>query len=236
MQEEVNKHTRKIFKEIKNKKHSFTEKLKEVAIEILIIVFAVTLSIWLHNRAEHRHEQKQVRLFLTGLRDDLQKDLELLETNRSILARVGSDFGFLLNLIQKKQLSTQTDSALLHKTRYEIVETHLNVGRYEGFKSSGKLETIETDSLKEKILVFYQQTLPDLLAGENFNNSLQIKLLDSELDKSDTDSKRKILESPKIGGMIHLLVYNSEVALKDYSNTISDAKELIAVIDKELRR
>jgi len=31
------------------------------------------------------------------------------------------------------------------------------MGRYEGFKSSGKLETIEDDSLKQKILSYYQQ-------------------------------------------------------------------------------
>jgi hypothetical protein len=235
MQEEVNKHTRKIFKEIKNKEHSFGEKLKEVTIEILIIVFAVTLSIWLHSWSEHRHEQKQVKKFLTGLREDLKKDIVLLEENKAILARVDSDFEFLYDLIIKKQLDTQTDSVLYSKTRYQILETHLNVGRFEGFKSSGKLETIETDSLKEKILVFYQQTLPDLLAGEVFNNSLQMKILDTELDESDSQSKKKILSSQKVGALIHLLIYNSDIALNDYSNTIAGAKELINDIDKELK-
>jgi hypothetical protein len=50
MQDEVTKHTRKIFKTIKNPSHTFSEKLKEIVVEILIIVFAVTLSIWLHKK------------------------------------------------------------------------------------------------------------------------------------------------------------------------------------------
>lgn len=35
MQEEITKHTKKIYREVKNKKHSTAEKIKEVAIEIL---------------------------------------------------------------------------------------------------------------------------------------------------------------------------------------------------------
>lgn len=49
MQDKILKHTEKIYNEIKIQKHSFGEKAKEIIIEILIIVFAVTLSIWLHS-------------------------------------------------------------------------------------------------------------------------------------------------------------------------------------------
>jgi len=51
MQEEVAKHTEKIYKTIKSREHSLAEKFKEIVIEILIIVFAVTLSIWLSRSA-----------------------------------------------------------------------------------------------------------------------------------------------------------------------------------------
>ena len=63
MQDEVSKHTKKIFKTMSNKKYSMPEKLKEISIEILIIVFAVTLSIKLHEWSEHRHQQKEVKEF-----------------------------------------------------------------------------------------------------------------------------------------------------------------------------
>ena len=59
MQDEILKHTKKIYNEIKSQKHSFGEKAKEIIIEILIIVFAVTLSIWLHSWSEERHQQKE---------------------------------------------------------------------------------------------------------------------------------------------------------------------------------
>ena len=53
MQEEIVKHTEKIYKTVKSPKHSVGEKIKEILIEIFIIVFAVTLSIWLHSWSEH---------------------------------------------------------------------------------------------------------------------------------------------------------------------------------------
>jgi len=62
---------------MKRPQHSFWEKVKEVAIEIFIIVFAVTLSIWLHSWSDHRHEQKEVEEFLSGLKGDLAKDIAL---------------------------------------------------------------------------------------------------------------------------------------------------------------
>ncbi len=71
MQEEVSKHSKKIFDSIKNSNHSFKEKVKEITIEIFIIVFAVSLSIWLHSWSEHRHEQNEAEKFLTELKEDL---------------------------------------------------------------------------------------------------------------------------------------------------------------------
>ena len=49
MQDEVTKHTKKIYDTVKNPNHTFGQKVKEVFMEIFIIVFAVTLSIWLHS-------------------------------------------------------------------------------------------------------------------------------------------------------------------------------------------
>ena len=59
-EEEVAKHTKKIYSIWNSKEHSFLHKLQEFFLEILIIVFAVTLSIWFHSWSEHKHEQKEV--------------------------------------------------------------------------------------------------------------------------------------------------------------------------------
>lgn len=84
MQDEIIKHTKNIYSEMNNKNHSFKEKAKEVLAEILIIVFAVSLSIWLHSWSEERHEHKDAQLFLIGLKEDLQNDISKLEETKKI--------------------------------------------------------------------------------------------------------------------------------------------------------
>ena len=100
--DEVTKHTKKIYDTLKNKKYTLGEKVKETIIEILIIVFAVTLSIWLHSWSEHRHEQKEVREFLRGLKDDLTKDIQLLNENKTVINQLDSNFGFLLHVVNSQ--------------------------------------------------------------------------------------------------------------------------------------
>jgi hypothetical protein len=63
-EQEIIKHTKKVYKIWNSKEHSRWQKIKEFFIEILIIVFAVTISIWLHNWSEHRNQQEDVKVFL----------------------------------------------------------------------------------------------------------------------------------------------------------------------------
>ena len=62
---------RKLYKTWFSKEHSIWHKISEFLIEMCIIVFAVTISIWFHNLSEHRHQQEEVKQFLEGLKADL---------------------------------------------------------------------------------------------------------------------------------------------------------------------
>lgn len=68
-----------------NSTHTPIQKLKEIIIEVFIIVFAVTLSIWLHSWNEHNHEQNEAKKFLIELKEDLNRDIELLKQNNTHL-------------------------------------------------------------------------------------------------------------------------------------------------------
>ncbi len=235
MEDEVLKHTQKIYKTVKNKDHSFGEKVTEIFIEICIIVFAVSLSIWFHNWSEHRHEQKEVKEFLTGLKDDLQKDIEVIKTNRQTISELDSNYNALLSLANDKNPNDKTDSAR-YKFSVFIPVTRPNIGRYEGFKSSGKIGTIENDSLKEKILIYYQQTIPNVVYGENFVNSSQLKILDAEMEQLGKGSMRSFMTSPKTQALLNLTRHNFNVNIKAYDNTIKEANDIISEIDKEIRK
>src|SRR5580692_11151723 len=172
MQDEVTKHTRKIYQAMKNPGHSFWEKVRDVTIEVLIIVFAVTLSIWLHNWSDHREEQKRTDEFLAGLKIDLAKDAAQLEENRRSFLEEDSYFKFLVDIDSTGAVDTVNERRIAGHFYFQMRNTHANVGRYEGYKSNGKIGTIENDSLKQAILAYYQQTMPGVNDIEDIVNKI----------------------------------------------------------------
>jgi len=231
MQDELTKHGLKIYKTMTDRKHSFGEKLKEIIIEILIIVFAVTLSIWLHSWSEHRHEQKEVKEFLRGLKGDLADDIRQMNESHEVFGRVQNGFSHAYQL--KK--GEMPDSSVKKLFYYNILVTHANTARYEGFKSSSKLSLIEEDSLRQNILVYYQQLLPAISYNENFVNQLEQQLLDFNIDKSNL-SENDFLDLPKTRSLLQLTVGNIDNCVGRYNTAVRKANVVIKQIDHEISR
>ena len=163
-EQEVIKHTKKVFSIWNNKEHGLWHKIREFLIEIIIIVFAVSLSIWLHDRSEHKHQQKEVKEFLLGLREDLLKDITEMKTDKESYLNQGIAFSYItgvkLNQTLDKDSLRKYQSSLFNTTRLQQ-----NSGRFEGFKASGKIGEIEDQTLQNDIMDLYQENIPSLLAA-----------------------------------------------------------------------
>jgi hypothetical protein len=231
MEEEVTKHTKKIYKTLKAPGHSYWEKIKEVSIEIFIIVFAVTLSIWLHGWSDHRKEQKEVSEFLKGLKGDLSNDIQLIEENKKGIIRVDSDFNALMALYKTKSIDTVQQRTISHYLNFDMRVTHPNIARYEGFKSSGKIGTIENDSLKQNILVYYQQMIPNISDVEEIVNSFQARALDLEVSKNDNESMNVLAKSFKMQALLQFATENIQGEIESYNRAQQQAKKIMAMIE-----
>jgi hypothetical protein len=123
------------------------------------------------------------------------------------------------------QLSPQAHydrmDTLHHRFFVNLITTRPNLGRYDGFKSSGKLETIEDDSLKQKILSYFQQAIPDLSITENFINAMQLKLLDQQMDKEDKISVLQLMTSQKAKITVSTCIQNFQLLIRSYDETLS---------------
>ena len=163
-EQEVVKHTKKIYKIWNDKEKSFWHKIKEFLIEIFIIVFAVSLSIWLHDKSEHNSQQKEVKEFLLGLREDLLSDIHEMSGDKSAYIEQGRAFAYITSV--KFNGTLNTDS--LNKYKNSMTNTtrlQQNNGRFEGFKASGKIGNIEDKTLQNDIMDLYQESIPSLLTS-----------------------------------------------------------------------
>src|SRR5205809_4547204 len=107
-EEEIAKHTKKIYKVWGSKEHGFWHKAKEFLIEIFIIVFSITISIWLHDKSEHSHQQKEVKEFLLGLREDLLSDIHEMNGDKESYLNQGKAFNYITSVKLSRPLSVDT--------------------------------------------------------------------------------------------------------------------------------
>ncbi|WDF59240.1 DUF6090 family protein [Flavobacterium sp. KACC 22758] len=235
MQEEITKHSNKIYKTVKNSEHTLGEKVKEIIIEIFIIVFAVTLSIWLHSWSEHSHQQEEVSVFLSTLKNDLQNDVKSIDNEMEAYQKTNKSYEKILALT-----TSQLDSIYKSKNKVSFpIHSHgqiLNIGNYEGFKSSGKIGYIENEELKQKILNYYQIFVPAVNEVNKMYNDYLFKCFDKEIENADK-SEKELYSDPKYKKTLEYLVKLGNNNLRVYNeNTKPLAVELIKEIDKELNK
>ena len=101
MRDEILKHTQKIHKSISNRHNSLKGKIKEIFVEILIIIFAVTLSIYFHDLSEEHHKRLEATFFLKNIKNALTEDTKGLVFFNGLDSIQKLDFNFILNLSQK---------------------------------------------------------------------------------------------------------------------------------------
>ena len=235
MQEEVQKHTQRIYKAAKSKEHTLGDKVKEILIEIFIIVFAVTLSISLHSWSEHKHQQEEVKVFLENLKNDLQNDAKSIDIEKEAYKKSNMDYEKILALKPH-----QLDSIYKSKDKVEFpIYSHgpkMNIGNFEGFKSSGKIGYIEDEKLKQKILNYYQIYVPAINEVDKYYNDFLFKCFDKMIENADK-SEQEMYADPKFKKTLEFLVKlgNNNIRVYD-KNTKPLTIELIKEIEKELNK
>jgi hypothetical protein len=234
-EQEVVKHTEKVYKIWSKKEHSFWHKAKEFLIEILIIIFAVSVSIWFHERSEHSHQQKEVKIFLTGLRGDLVNDVNEMKVDKGSYDSSRVAFAYVRSVKINQPINIDS---LKKYGQWLFNTTRLlsNSGRYQGFKASGKLGNIEDIGLQNAIIDLYEEDIPNLLLSSDVYTDRKSKLLeiyvrDATRTSDSTSDMMKVLKSDEVFNIASGLIGIGEIITR-YDICIDRATTIISEIDK----
>ncbi len=227
-EDEVAKHSRKIYKIWFDKEHNFWHKISEFLIEMLIIVFAVTISIWFHNRSEHAHQREDAKIFLQGLKADLTDDIKEMNDDKNSYINQQKIFRYITKLKIKEQPNKDT-LAKYRNWLFNTTQFAPNDGRFEGFKSSGKIGYIENNGLQNDIMDLYEEAIPNLLASTKMYISIKMKLFDLvfKYQKRLTDSTTNFPEFWKLDE-----VYNISGSLSSPDQVIERYEICIRLMNK----
>jgi len=235
-EQEIIKHTKKVYKIWNSKEHSLWYKAKEFFIEIFIIVFAVSLSIWLHDKNEHNHKQKEVKEFLLGLREDLLSDITEMKDDKQSYLNQGQAFKYIASVKLKQTLNTDSlkkyENWLFNTTRLQQ-----NNGRFEGFKASGKIGIIEDKMIQNDIMDLYQENVPELLATTDpylriKNEWFDFKIKNCKRITDSTSNISSILLTDEAQNLCGLLANPVEI-INRYDTCINKTKTIITEIENK---
>jgi hypothetical protein len=236
MELEILKHARKIFSITKKINLSFLSKAKEILLEIFIIVFAVSFSIWLHGITEHRKEQKEVRKFLANIRTDLEKDLKWLKSDVETYKFANLGYNKILQLTPSMIDSMNRAKSYDISFPVNIFLHKINNANYEGFKSNGKIGNIENDELRMAILGYYQQDAPATIETCNLYNQYLLKTIDF-LNEHGGSEDNNFYRNPQFTSKVSYSLMLGGMLVKLYEEEpIRHASDIIKRIDEELGR
>jgi len=237
---EIRKHTKKAFVIFKSNMN-FKNKLKEMLLEIIIIVFAVSVSIWFHNWSERIHERGEEKEFLVGLKKDLQSDIENMTHSKEFYVHTLWGIKYFLNV--GKGAALQKDSIAKYSgVFFGSTDLDPHIGRYEGLKSSGKFKIIRNKELLNNVIDFHETIVQRIqnLNEKYYHHSEKLEAIvaqNLELSENGTISNTEsVVKRNDIRILLKvswgLIVGN---IIDVHNKGIMKCKEIITQIDKELK-
>lgn len=238
-EQEVAKHTKKVYKVWASKEHSWKHKLQEFLIEILIIVFAVSLSIWFHNASEKSHDRKEAKAYLVGLKKDLVKDIEEMQSDSMSYAEQLTFFKYLVD--KRTDLDTTYIKKLFYLFNNETVLIP-NISRFEALKYSGKMNIIENKDLLDEILNLYEEKIPLLVKTAKGFNEYKNSTFGAYIEAN------RFYGNPNNLALYKALKTNDDLnyyfkrtskiipnIMREYHDVIQHNEKLVTMIEKEVK-
>jgi len=237
--QEIIKHIKAAIDASRDKKRNWSHKIREILLEIGIIVFAVSLSIWLHGWAEDRKDRREEREFLVGLREDLKADIKEMQGDIDWYSSAKKGMAYFERVGAGQPLSL--DSMKTYQwVLFSFAQIEPRSSRYEALKSSGRMNIIEDKELLLGITDLYTKDFPLIRRRNDFINSLKSNqltpLVFSKIKfdpKGEGTNWQDILREPAMRLMLGAeSLENVTVA---YEQGIKDCEKVIGEMDKELR-
>ncbi len=229
---EVAKHGKNVIQLMRQKEHGLGHRIREIATEIAIIVFAVSMSIWLHGLSEHHHQQQEVRSFLIGLRSDLERDIDSLTKIAEGYRGFDANYAYLADIDPDRQPDWKKfkEAYARSDANWYFIPAK---SRYDGFVMSGKLTNIENEKLLTGILALYQGRLPEIQTSEGGWSSRQRRLREyreEELEGDDERSLFRVTTTPKGKRLLRQMATTHQL-YERYQNYIDLGRDITKMID-----
>lgn len=180
-EQEVIKHVKSAVAIAKDKTKKWQTKVLDILLEIGIIVFAVSLSIWLHNWSESSKDRAEERDFLTGLKGDLQADIMEMKNDSSAYRHEQKVIAYFKRIGAGEAINNDS-MALYRGPLFDDAQIYPRNSRFEALKGSGRMNIIQNKQLLLDITALYSKDFPEIQRRNEYVNSMRQHFLTPYVD------------------------------------------------------
>ena len=235
----IKKHTKAVYTTMTDPNKKWLHKLKDILLEVLIIVFAVSVSIWFHGWAENRKDQKAEQEFFAGLKEDLKADAVEMMNDRAIFQQLLQHAGYFARVA--RGMAPNKDSIGAYQwIFFTVAQINPRISRFEALKGSGKLDIIEDKKVLINIIDLYQKNFPNIFRINQSFNTLTTDRIDPYIDdvlKMDSSGQltnvAEILHASKMQLLLNQLGTSADNCVKAYTGGINKSNEILKQIGNE---
>jgi hypothetical protein len=238
-EQEVIKHVKAAVAISKDRTKKWQTKLLDILLEIGIIVFAVSLSIWLHNWSDGNRDREEEREFLTGLKGDLQADMVEMKSDSTVYRREQKAISYFLRVGAGEAINN--DSMHFYRSMlFGDAQINPRSSRFEALKGSGRMSIIRNKRLLLDIADLYSKDFPFIEKRNIFVNSLRenslIPFVDSHLQLDAAGNETNWQEVLRMSQMRLLVTTQGTISnnIKAYAEGIKKCEDIIGEIDEQL--
>lgn len=236
----IKKHVKTVYKAWRDPEKSWTDKFKDILLEILIIVFAVSVSIWLHNWSEDVKDRKAEREFLVGLKGDIKADLLEMKKDRKFLVMGLNGVNYFQRIGSGETLNNDSLSKYI-VILFSQAQINPRISRFEALKGSGKLDIIDNKKLLYNITDLYQKDFPQIFRDNQYVNSLISGPINNYIsDNLQLDAKGSPTNAQSVFRTSKMRILMMQAggisgSVSAYSAGIDNANNILKQIDEELK-
>ncbi|WP_223033403.1 DUF6090 family protein [Hanstruepera marina] len=210
--------------------------------EVLLIIIGILIALQLNNLNEDQktfnNEKKTLELIKTNLQ---QEDTDF---QRFISYRINPCVEYLLAVYNKEWNTISLDSIGLTGTAYFNYQPFNSA--YQGLKSGGNLSLIKNDSLRDRIIYYYEKEYLHLKDWSEWHKNFVINTLEpymyNELPINpqelvdDIDFLKEKLEERRLNSLISTQIGSFNRIHNEINVARGLIEELITIIDVEIRK
>ena len=140
--------------------------------EIFLVVVGILIALSVNNWNEWKNERKIEKGLLIELRDNLERNIDLIDTASAKVNEINKTTNTIIEIIEEKNLYSDTIinyfGELLRSGSYLL---RLNTNGYESLRNTG-FEILSSKIIKNEILMLFETTYPSYIKTTEVTNAI----------------------------------------------------------------